>query len=105
MSEVRFKSKDRKADVVLARQMYYYICFKHSRDSLVRIGKLINRNHATVIHANKMIENYMELYPNLNSEYESIMDILKRPSIIVSDIDLLHICEINKQFLNSTIGV
>lgn len=51
-------SKSRKSEIVEARQLYCYLIRKHL--SLHKIGKIININHATVVHSvnviNKLIE-------------------------------------------------
>jgi len=47
------KSKWRKRELVEARQAYMIISKKITKSSLDDIGKLINRNHSTVLHAIK----------------------------------------------------
>jgi hypothetical protein len=50
------KSKSRKQDTVIVRQMYCYVARKLTGATMEEIGNVINRNHATVTHSCKVIE-------------------------------------------------
>lgn len=50
----------RKAEFVYARHLYGYFCRKYTKDSFESIGKFINKDHATIMHSNKVIEDWME---------------------------------------------
>lgn len=55
------QSKSRKRDIVQARQLAMYFAKKYTNSSLTSIGiKIGNRDHATVLHAFKTIENLSE---------------------------------------------
>lgn len=57
--EVKNK-KTREKEFVYARHLYGYFCRKYTIESLKNIGNFINKNHATIIHSNKTIENWIE---------------------------------------------
>mgnify|MGYP002641197183 FL=1 len=66
-------SKSRKQHHVLARQMAIYICHELSALSLNKIGKQFgNRDHSTVIHAIKKIQEKLE-----NSDIKNDYDLIK----------------------------
>ena len=45
---------------VVARQCVLYILYKNSYGSLVQIGAVLHKDHATVLHANRQIESLIE---------------------------------------------
>lgn len=51
------KSKVRLRKVTDSRFIYYYISRKITRSNLEEIGSLVNRDHSTVIHGIKQVEN------------------------------------------------
>jgi chromosomal replication initiator protein len=52
------QSKTRKREIVQARQLAMYFSKKYTKTSLANIGSMIgNRDHATVLHACKTVEN------------------------------------------------
>lgn len=53
------KSNIRKQEIVLARQMYCWLCRMLTRKSHTDIGALIGKDHATVIHSFNTINNYI----------------------------------------------
>ncbi len=61
VSEKMLLSKSRKKEIALARQVAMYIAKKMTDKPLVEIGlNLGNRNHATVLHAIKTVNDQME---------------------------------------------
>lgn len=54
------KSRSRKRKQVEARQLNMYFLKKHTNYTLEIIGELFNRDHATVLHAVKTINNLIE---------------------------------------------
>lgn len=57
----QIQSKTRKREVVQARQIAMYFAKKYTKASLASIGNQIgNRDHATVLHACKMVNNLMD---------------------------------------------
>lgn len=57
MDEVRGRS--RCEAYVFARQAYCYMAYRQTNQSAANIGKLIGRDHATVSHSIKTVENYL----------------------------------------------
>lgn len=61
------KGRTRKREVVMARQFYCYRARKYTGHSLEKIGNLIGKDHATVLHSIGVVENttwddYQRLY-------------------------------------------
>lgn len=79
-------SKSRLRRHVLPRHVAIYIVRKNSDLSLQEIGGFFEKNHATVIHATKTINNLCETYPKFKSdidfllEYTSGVEIKKDPN-------------------------
>jgi len=46
-------TRSRKAEVVLFRALYFKLAIDTTSWSLQKIGKIVNRDHATVLHAKK----------------------------------------------------
>lgn len=64
-------SKRRPANIALPRQIAMYLCRVMTSHSLQEIGDAFGgRDHGTVIHACKSIENWMEQDPNLKRNVE-----------------------------------
>lgn len=57
--EVKTK-KTRLRKFVYARQLYAYFARIYTNESLTKIGKFINKDHATIIHSSTQIENFKE---------------------------------------------
>lgn len=61
----KLKEKNRKRELVIARQIVGYICTKllsipHTREA---VGRYLDVDHATVIHGNKAIANLIDTDP------------------------------------------
>ncbi len=64
---------DRARVIVQARQMAHYFSKQHSKYSLTEIGRQIgNKDHATVLHSIKTINNLQEVDANIRSDVEKI---------------------------------
>lgn len=57
--EKRVYERNKRRDVCKARQVSMYLINKHLKLSSVEIGKHFYRNHATVLHALKAVNNDM----------------------------------------------
>jgi chromosomal replication initiator protein len=67
------KAKRRTKNIALPRQVAMYLCRKHTTISFPSIGdKFGGRDHSTVIHAAKTIENKIKSDPSIQSAIESI---------------------------------
>jgi chromosomal replication initiator protein len=53
-------SKSRKKVYAYPRNIYAYLCRKHSDETLETIGKTINRSHSTVVYATELVEKKMK---------------------------------------------
>jgi len=49
------QSRSRKKIITFPRQVAMYLGRKHTEESLDQIGKIFNRNHATVLYAVKVV--------------------------------------------------
>lgn len=61
-------SKKKTNDYVFARCVYYAICIEHVKSSQDRCARLVNKDHASLIHAMN------NTYPSLSDWYLDIID-------------------------------
>lgn len=72
------KAKTRKKDVVVARQVAMYLSKEYTKHSLKVIGYHFGgRDHATVIHAVKCVQDMMQQNPQINDDIRLIKQKLK----------------------------
>lgn len=72
------KSKTRKKDIALPRQVAMYISRELTESSLGEIGKSMGgKDHATVIYASKQVKLRREKDPNLNRAIENLLNKLR----------------------------
>lgn len=65
-------SKSRKREIVWARQAAMSLCKKHTTQSVSRIGQVVgNRDHATVLHALKNVEDLLESDAEFREKYNA----------------------------------
>jgi len=69
--------KTRLREFVYARQLYGYFCKIYTKESLSSIGKFINKDHATIIHSVKQINNFKDVDKKIKNEVNKINSILK----------------------------
>ena len=73
LDESVLHSKSRKREVVQIRQMAMFLAKKHTDISASKIGHLIgNRDHATVLHACKIMKDLIEVNKEVKEEVEKI---------------------------------
>jgi chromosomal replication initiator protein len=66
-------TKSRKREVVQVRQVAMYLAKKHTDSSSSKIGQLIgNKDHATVLHACKIVKDQCEVDKNFRADLENI---------------------------------
>jgi chromosomal replication initiator protein len=66
-------SNSRKREIVQARQIAMYFAKKYTKDSLTNIGNVIGkRNHATVLHACKTVQDLIETDKSFRRTVEEI---------------------------------
>jgi chromosomal replication initiator protein len=54
------RSRSRKKVYAYPRNIYAYLCRKHSDETLESIGRSINRSHSTVVYATELVEKKMK---------------------------------------------
>jgi chromosomal replication initiator protein len=70
-------TKSRKREIVQARQITMYLSKKYTDYSLSRIGDLVGKkDHATVLHACKIVKDLIEIDQSFRSDVEDIEQIL-----------------------------
>ena len=66
-------SKSRKREIVLARQAAMHLCKKFTTQSVSRIGMVVGgRDHATVLHALKNVDDLLTTDADFKRKYESV---------------------------------
>lgn len=68
----QFFSRNRKRDIVMARQVFFYLCRKYFDTPYVHLGKFIGQDHATVMHGVDMVKNM------LFTKYEPMVDLVAK---------------------------
>lgn len=66
------ESKFRIKEFVDARKLYCHLSKKYTKNPLTKIGKLIKRNHATVLFSIKKAEMFLKNEIIFRNKYESI---------------------------------
>lgn len=73
MDESVLHSKSRKREIVQVRQIAMFLAKKHTDNPASKIGKFIgNRDHATVLHACKIVKDLVEVDKDLKADIEEI---------------------------------
>lgn len=70
-------TKTRKREVVVARMAFMYLLKKHTSFSLKKIGITLRRDHTTVIHAIKTIDDLMSVYPDIKRSIQILHNSIK----------------------------
>jgi len=71
------KGKSRIKDVVEARQICFYILHKKMKLTSIVVGDMFNKNHATVLHSCRTIENFMLHEVDLKNRINNIITEIK----------------------------
>lgn len=66
---IHTKTRDRR--VVETRAIYYYLCRKYTNYTMSEISRTVGKNHATVVHGLRVMENWMNLYPDFKKQVEA----------------------------------
>ena len=70
-------TKSRKREIVQARQVTMFLAKKYTNNSFSRIGTIVGRkNHATVLHACKTVQDQIEVSESFRSDIKEIERIL-----------------------------
>jgi len=79
IEESAIHTKTRKREVVQVRQVAMYLAKKHTDSSSSKIGQLIgNKDHATVLHACKIVKDQVEVDKSFKANIEEIEASLRR---------------------------
>jgi len=70
------QSQNRKQELIFARHMFCYLCRKHLQMSLVDIGKILMRDHSTIINAVRKASDLIEFDKITKQRYALTMDLL-----------------------------
>ena len=72
-------TKSRKQAIVQVRQVAMYLAQKYTKLSSARIGALVgNRNHATVLHSCKMVDDRLHVDKAFKAKVEEVENLLKK---------------------------
>ncbi|MDR2293355.1 MAG: hypothetical protein LBE11_07785 [Prevotellaceae bacterium] len=82
-------TKNRAHEFVLARQTVFYFTKKTTKIPLALVGKIFNRNHATVIHGIRTYENLLATDKHIRETHNRIASTLMRPDDAFVDYDEL----------------
>lgn len=85
------KAVGRKKNVVIPRQMFFYMVYEYTDKTLETMASFVNRNHATAIYSITKIRVEKEIYTELKEDINAITSKLHR-NIIPDNIDLLQLC-------------
>lgn len=80
----QMRSKNRKRNLVLARNTVYFLARKHTELSLEEIGSLFGRRHSTVIKGITSLEREMSRETSLGRQIANAISIIERTGSIIS---------------------
>ncbi len=67
-------SRSRKRSISVPRQVAMYLSRKYTEDSLVDIGRIFNRNHATVLHSIKVVGQRLRCDGAMQAQMDMLSD-------------------------------
>lgn len=80
ISPSRLFDNCRKRSLVTARHMFHYNCHKKLGIPSNIVGMFSKRDHATVLHSKRQIENWMDVDESIVEQSEAVMELYTRPS-------------------------
>lgn len=72
------QSQNRKQELIFARHMFCYLCRKHLQMPLVEIGRILMRDHSTIINAVSKASDLIEYDKITKQRYALTMELLGR---------------------------
>lgn len=78
----RILEKTRLREVVMMRKIICYILSKKLGYSLTTVGKLLHKDHATVLYHSKCVENYIQYDKKFRVTFSEIQDNLMKVGIL-----------------------
>jgi hypothetical protein len=83
--------KWRKREVVTAKQIYFYLKKKRTRESLASIGSYLKKDHATVLHGIKQVNNHIETEKGFKKLVDSLTREIAIEETRINNIDTVEI--------------
>lgn len=85
-------------NIVRARHVFCYLAYKLTKQTFAQIGKLINRDHATVLFGKNKVAFEVEMYQTSREEIEKIIyEIENENPLVVVNFDLLELTKYYSQ--------
>jgi chromosomal replication initiation ATPase DnaA len=94
--DIDFTVVERHRKYVIPRQVYCYLAYHYTNQSLSVIGKAIEKNHATVLHARKRIVHCITMVNNRYPDIEIFKAVKHFDSILKSEGYIYFVGERNK---------
>ena len=98
--KVSLKKKTRARDMCYARAVYYKLAKRYTVQSLSSIGKLVGRDHATVLHGLKLFDEAVMYSEPLKIVYDSFSINVENKNLEDADsymLDIKNLAEQNKR--------
>lgn len=67
--EKHIRSRSRKFEFVRCRSLWFYLMRRYTNCSLSEIGKMLGRDHSTVVHSIKKIDDEKQMYAECRERY------------------------------------
>ena len=81
----KIQSRTRKRDILYARHLFCFFARKRTEMSYDAIGGIINRNHATVLHSVKLVEDLMTYDRDFKEIVPKIENLIERYERVETD--------------------
>ena len=95
--KVSLKKKTRTRDMAYARAVYYKLAKRYTVQSLTAIGKLVDRDHATVLHVLKLFDEAVIYSEPLKVVYDSFSANVENKNLEDADSNMLDIKKLAEQ--------
>lgn len=95
--KVSLKKKTRAKDMCYARAVYYKLAKRYTVQSLTSIGKLVGRDHATVLHGLKLFDEAIMYSEPLKVVYDSFSINVENKNLEDADSNMLDIKNLAEQ--------
>jgi len=95
--KVSLKKKTRERDMCYARAVYYKLAKRYTVQSLSSIGKLVDRDHATVLHGLKLFDEAVMYSEPLKIVYDSFSINVENKNLEDADSNMLDIKNLAEQ--------
>jgi hypothetical protein len=95
--KVSLKKKTRARDMCYARAVYYKLAKRYTVQSLSSIGKLVGRDHATVLHGLKLFDEAVMYSEPLKIVYDSFSINVENKNLEEADSNMLDIKNLAEQ--------